>query len=142
MALKMRRNLSLAPPQCCPLLECMALIGGAWTPNILWYLRGGPRRFSELRADIPRVSAKVLTARLRELAARAVIRRRVLPTSPPSVEYSLNDLGQRLVPAIEAIAQVGEELSRRRVVAATDAPRSGARAKHFRAARIAAAAVV
>ena len=45
----------------CPLSDCMAFIGGAWTPNILWHLAQGPRRFSELRADIPLVSAKVLT---------------------------------------------------------------------------------
>lgn len=140
MALKMRKNLSPAPPPCCPLLECMALIGGAWTPNILWHLRAAPRRFSELRADLPGVSAKVLTARLRELEARGVIVRRVLPTSPPSVEYSLNDLGQRLVPAIEAIARVGEELSRRAAAGATEVSGAGDRARHFRAARPAAAA--
>lgn len=115
MALKMRKNKAPPPPPECPLSECMAVIGGAWTPNILWYLRAGPRRFSELRADIPRVSAKMLTTRLRELEGRGVIERRVMPTSPPSVEYSLNPLGQRLVPAIEAIVAVGEDLKRRRV---------------------------
>ena len=135
MALKMRKNRSPAPPVCCPLLECMAIIGGAWTPNILWYLRGGPRRFSELRTDIPRISAKVLTARLRELEDRGVIQRRVLPTSPPSVEYSLNELGQRLVPAIEAIAEVGLELQRRRTVAGLVAADARPRARHFWVAR-------
>jgi DNA-binding HxlR family transcriptional regulator len=134
MALKMRRNNSPEPPEACPLLECMAIIGGAWTPNIIWYLRGGPRRFSELRTDIPLVSPKILTTRLRELEECGVIERRVMPTSPPSVEYSLNELGERLVPAIEAIAAVGEELKERKVgdkktVAATP------RLKHFRAAR-------
>jgi len=136
MALKMRKNKSPTPPEACPLLECMAIIGGAWTPNIIWYLRGGPRRFSELRADIPQISPKILTARLRELEDCGVIDRWVMPTSPPSVEYSLNELGLRLVPAIEAIAAVGEELKRRpsaraKAVAATP------RLKHFRAARAA-----
>lgn len=134
MALRMRRNRGPATPESCPLLECMAIIGGAWTPNIIWHLRGGPRRFSELRADIPRISPKVLTTRLRELEEVGVIERTVRPTSPPSVEYALNELGQRLVPAIEAIAGVGEELKRR---AADDAIRDGEtpRLKHFRAAR-------
>ena len=131
MALKMRRNKAPAPPESCPLLECMSIIGGAWTPNIIWYLRGGPRRFSELRADIPQISPKVLTTRLRELEECGVVERTVMPTSPPSVEYALNELGQRLVPAIEAIAEVGEELKRRAagapVVAATP------RLRHFRA---------
>ncbi|HEX4847382.1 MAG TPA: helix-turn-helix domain-containing protein [Novosphingobium sp.] len=98
----------------CPLLECMGVIGGAWTPNILWHLRGGPRRFSELKIDIPPISAKMLSTRLRELEELGVLRRKVMPTSPPSVEYSLDELGHRLIPAIEAIAKVGEELKQRK----------------------------
>jgi len=88
----------------------MSLIGGAWTPNVIWYLSANDRRFSELRRDIPAVSAKVLSARLRELESKGVITRNVMPTSPPSVEYSLTDLGRELVPAITAIMQVGVRL--------------------------------
>src|SRR3546814_6068556 len=62
---------------------------------------------------IPKVSAKVLTARLRALEAKGVVIREVKPTSPPSVEYSLTDLGQQLVPAINAIAEVGHKLRER-----------------------------
>lgn len=88
----------------------MGLIGAAWTPNVIWYLRAGPRRFSELRIDIPPVSAKVLTQRLRELEEKGVVIRKVLPTSPPSVEYQLTPLGMELIPAIAAIVSVGEKL--------------------------------
>ncbi|WP_248304867.1 helix-turn-helix domain-containing protein [Devosia sp. FKR38] len=88
----------------------MSVIGAAWTPNVIWYLRGGPRRFSELRLDIPPISAKVLTQRLRELEEKGVVSRNVLPTSPPSVEYQLTTLGAELVPAIAAIVAVGEKL--------------------------------
>ncbi|MEZ5668736.1 MAG: helix-turn-helix domain-containing protein [Alphaproteobacteria bacterium] len=114
MALKMRKNQSPPPPPCCPLLDCLAIIGGAWAPNVIWHLRGGPRRFSELRADIPQISPKVLTTRLRELETAGVIDRHVVPTSPPSVEYALNAFGWKLVPAIEAIAAVGLELQQHR----------------------------
>jgi DNA-binding HxlR family transcriptional regulator len=110
MVLKIRRNHSPKPPPSCPLTECMGIIGGAWTVNVIWSLRAGPRRFSELRIDIPPVSPKVLTARLRELEARGVVVREVKPTSPPSVEYSLTELGAQLVPAIEAIVEVGHKL--------------------------------
>lgn len=113
MALKRRRNLSPAPPQSCPLSECMAVLGGVWTPNVVWYLSGGPRRFSELRADIPKISARVLTMRLRELESKGVVLREVKPTSPPSVEYSLTALGRELVPAIDAIVAVGHKLKER-----------------------------
>ena len=113
MALKVRKNRSPAPPTACPLSASMAVLGGAWTPNIIWNLSGGPRRFSELRVDIPGISAKVLAARLRALADKGVVIREVKPTSPPSVEYSLTDLGQQLIPAINAIAQVGYKLRTR-----------------------------
>lgn len=110
LPLKVRKNRSPAPPPTCPLSQCMAVLGGAWTPNVIWYLSGGPRRFSELRVDIPKVSAKVLTMRLRALESKGVVRREVKPTSPPSVEYSLTELGRELVPAIDAIVAVGHKL--------------------------------
>lgn len=113
MPLKVRKNRSSDPPYGCPLAECMSVIGGAWTPNIIWYLSGGPRRFSELRIDIPPVSPKMLTARLRELENKGIVDRQVKPTSPPSVEYSLTALGKELLPAIEAIVEVGHKLKRR-----------------------------
>ena len=59
--LKRRRNTSrpLDDGTHCPVNECMQLLGGAWTPYVIWHLAGGPRRFSELEADIPPISAKV-----------------------------------------------------------------------------------
>jgi DNA-binding HxlR family transcriptional regulator len=110
MAVRIRKN--RAPPPDCPLTECMRLLRGAWAPNVIWYLSTQPRRFGELRLDIPRVSARVLSARLRELARNGVISRRVVPTSPPSVEYELTELGRELVPAIAAIVEVGRKLKR------------------------------
>lgn len=112
MPLKVRRNRTQPPPEVCPLSECMALLGGAWTPNVIWYLSEGPRRFNELRGDLRGVSAKVLTTRLRKLEAAGVVSREIKPTSPPSVEYALTDLGRELVPAIAAIVAVGEKLKR------------------------------
>lgn len=95
------------------LTECMAVIAGAWAPNVIWCLRAGPRRFNELRIDIPPISAKVLSARLSELAERGVLNRSVRPTSPPSVEYELTELGKELIPALDAIVQVGHRLKAR-----------------------------
>jgi DNA-binding HxlR family transcriptional regulator len=101
------------PPEICPLTECMALLGGAWTPNVIWYLRAGPRRFNELRGDIGGVSAKVLSARLRRLAADGLVTRTVKPTSPPTVEYALTDFGHELLPAVDAIVAVGHRIKQR-----------------------------
>lgn len=110
MALKMRKSRVTPGPHGCPLTECMGLLGGAWTPNVIWCLSGGARRFSELRADIPVISAKVLSGRLRDLADKGVVERQVMPTSPPSVEYRLTSLGEELVPAIRTIVSIGERL--------------------------------
>lgn len=110
MSLKIRKNRTAPPPERCDLSECMAVISGAWAANVIWHLREGPRRFSELRIDIPPVSPKVLSQRLRELQERGVLDRSVLPTSPPSVEYSLTSLGRQLIPALTAIVEVGHQL--------------------------------
>ena len=114
MPLKVRKNRAPSPPPECPLAECMALLSGAWTPHIIWYLTAGPRRFGELRADIPTISAKVLTARLRDLEQKGVLWRKVMPTSPPSVEYGLTAVGHEMMPAISAIVEISHRLKLRR----------------------------
>jgi len=110
MGLPVRKSKVAAPPPACPLTESLALLRGAWAPNVIWYLSAEPRRFGELRHDIPRISARVLSARLRELESRGLVTRRVLDTSPPSAEYALTPLGRELLPAIEALARVGRTL--------------------------------
>jgi DNA-binding HxlR family transcriptional regulator len=110
--LKVRKSKAPPPVPACPLTECMSLLGGAWTPNTIWYLSAGPRRFMELRADMPAISAKVLSTRLRELQKNGVVTRSVMPTTPPSVEYALTALGRELMPAIAAIVDVGHRLKR------------------------------
>lgn len=105
-----RKNKVTPPPENCPLGECLSIIGGAWSPNIIWYLSIQPRRFSELKSDLQGVSPKVLTQRLKKLEADGVVHREVMPTSPPTVEYSLTELGNELKPAIEAIVDVGKRI--------------------------------
>lgn len=112
MALPLRKSRVDAPPAC-PLTECMAMLRGAWAPNVIWYLSGGPRRFGELRHDIPPISARILSARLRELESRGVVVRRLIDSSPPSAEYDLTELGRELMPAIKSIVSVGMRLKQR-----------------------------
>jgi DNA-binding HxlR family transcriptional regulator len=111
--LRMRKSTVRRPEELCPIGTCMRVLGGAWTPNVIWYLSEGPRRFSELKADMAPISAKVLSTRLKELEQKGVVTRNVMDTSPPSVEYALTDLGAELVPAIRSIAVVGYKLKHR-----------------------------
>src|SRR5690349_13583587 len=113
MVMRTRRVNPVAPPECA-LTACLQIVGGAWTPNVVWYLKEQPRRFTELKSDLAGVSAKTLTQRLRRLERDGVVYRNVIPSSPPTVEYSLSPLGMKLVPAVEAIHQVGLELRRAR----------------------------
>jgi len=63
----------------------MELLGERWAMLVLRELAYGPRRFSELKADLPGISANVLTQRLAELEARNLVRRTKLPP-PASVQ--------------------------------------------------------
>ncbi len=98
------------PEPGCPLNECLRVLAGTWTSGIIWYLSAGSRRFGDLQRDLGRVSAKVLTTRLRELERRGVVSRTVHPSKPPTVEYALTRLGERLQPLMDALAEIGNEL--------------------------------
>ena len=52
------------------------VLGGAWTPNVVCYLKEQPRRFTELKADLAGVSAKTVTAKLRKLERDGVVNRK------------------------------------------------------------------
>ena len=94
----------------CPMGACMRLLGGTWTTSVIWQLSAGARRFGELHRDIPGISPKMLTARLRELEAKHVVIREVTPCSPPAVLYRLSALGRELVPVIDAMVRLGTRL--------------------------------
>ncbi|WP_082582919.1 helix-turn-helix domain-containing protein [Frateuria sp. Soil773] len=132
MGLPVRKS-KVTPPPACPLTECLALLRGAWAPNVIWCLSAEPRRFGELRHDIPRISARVLSARLRELESRGLVARSALDTSPPSAEYALTALGRELLPAVQALALVGQKLiaewEKRAPVQGGRAERGGAAAR-------------
>lgn len=129
MALKIRRNKAPPRPFGCPMAACMAVLGGAWAPSVIWKLSGGPRRFGELYSDIPGISPKVLTARLKELGEKGVVIRKVKPTMRPSVEYSLSETGRELLPVIDAIVKVGTRLKEGAAVAPRGGARAGARTR-------------
>lgn len=86
------------------------MLRGAWAPNVIWYLSARLGRLGELRHDILPLSARVLSARLRELEARGMVTRQVLDTSPPSAEYALTEMGREWLSAIHALTAVGRKL--------------------------------
>ena len=111
------------PPSGCPLRDCIGLLAGRWTADVIWYLREGERCFSELQHDLKGVSAKMLTARLRDLEWRGVLERRTHATSPPTVWYALTPVGHDLCTALVRVVDVAQGLRRKEAVV-TEAPRS------------------
>lgn len=80
----------------CPGLACFELLASKWTPQIVWALLEGPRRFSVLLAAVPGLSDKMLSRRLTELEAAGVVSRTQYPEIPPRVEYTLTPAGSAL----------------------------------------------
>src|SRR5262249_37763853 len=91
----------------CPIKTTLDVIGGKWKPLILFFLKGGTKRFSDLRRSVPDVTQKMLTDRLRELERDGIVHREVYPQVPPKVEYSLTAYGKTLSPVLEAMAAWG-----------------------------------
>jgi DNA-binding HxlR family transcriptional regulator len=81
------------------------LVGERWAMLVLRELAYGPRRFSELKADLQGISAYVLTQRLNELEARRLVRKVKLPP-PASVQvYEATEWGQEAVPLIASLGR-------------------------------------
>ena len=84
--------------------QLMGLLSRRWTGIILRVLMSGPHRYNQILAAIPSLSDPLLTQRLREMEARGLVRRRVLPESPVRVEYELTESGLDLEPAVRALS--------------------------------------
>lgn len=89
----------------CGLAHALDLIGERWALLVLRELMYGPRRFSELKADLPGISANVLTQRLTELEARGLVRKTKLPP-PASVQvYEATNWGLEVAPVIGSLGK-------------------------------------
>ncbi len=81
----------------CPAVrEVLNRVGDKWSLQVVEQLGAGPRRFSDLRRSIEGISQRMLTLTLRTLERDGLAQRTVYPTKPPSVEYSLTELGRTL----------------------------------------------
>lgn len=93
----------------CALDVTMHYIGGKWKAIVLWYLRDGKKRFSELKECIPDITDKMLSIQLKALEEDGIIQRTVYPEVPPRVEYEYTEAGKSLMPVVAAIADWGRK---------------------------------
>ena len=91
----------------CSVEEAMRLLGGRWRLLLVSYLLDGPKRFNELRRDVPGISQRMLTLDLRALEEVGLIKRTVYPTVPVKVEYELTEDGNRMRPVVDVMQAFG-----------------------------------
>ena len=93
--------------EACPLYTAIGVISGRWKPMILQRLARGPHGFGELRRAMPRVTAKVLRAQLRQLQADGLVSRRALTPAMLGVRYQLTPYARSLNPVFDALLRWG-----------------------------------
>jgi DNA-binding HxlR family transcriptional regulator len=89
--------------EACPTRQVLGRIADKWTTLVVLALEDGTLRFSQLRARIGGVTQKMLTQTLRALERDGMVSRKVYPTVPVSVEYTLTPLGYSLAEAVSVI---------------------------------------
>ncbi len=91
----------------CAAAHALDLVGERWALLVVRELLLGPKRFTDLRAGIPKASPNVLSQRLRELEGEGVVRRRKLPPPAASKVYELTEWGLELEPVIVRLGRWG-----------------------------------
>jgi DNA-binding HxlR family transcriptional regulator len=97
------RNTHL-PSDCRAISDVLARVGDKWSVLVVSKLGGGTKRFNELRREIGGISQRMLTLTLRGLERDGLVTRRIVPTSPPGVEYDLTALGRDLLQPVSALS--------------------------------------
>jgi DNA-binding HxlR family transcriptional regulator len=85
--------------------QAASLLERRWTISVLYASMAGANRFNEFRQAVEGVPPQTLAERLRQLERAGVLERRVIPASPPIVEYRLTANGRRLAPVVEAVSR-------------------------------------
>lgn len=95
--------------QRCPIVATLKVLGDDWNMIAIRYLHDRPMKFNELKREIGDISSKTLSRTLKHLATESLVRRRVLDTSPVSVEYSLTQRGKELSDSLMDFRKWGEK---------------------------------
>jgi DNA-binding HxlR family transcriptional regulator len=94
----------------CPLEIAVNAISGKWKIPIIWRMNEGEKRPSEFLRGIANVDRRVLNQQLKEMEADGLITKQVFNELPPRVEYSLTELGKKLVKVLWELNEWGKLL--------------------------------
>jgi DNA-binding HxlR family transcriptional regulator len=93
-----------------PIEATLDVIGGKWKPLVIYQLKDGTLRFSQIMVKVqPRITQRMLTKELRELEQDGLVTRKVYPQVPPKVEYSLTKKAESLIPILDQLCDWGSE---------------------------------
>ncbi|MCX4678038.1 helix-turn-helix transcriptional regulator [Streptomyces sp. NBC_01433] len=93
--------------QFCAAARALDSVGDRWTLLIVRELLAGPRRYTDLHADLPGVSTDVLASRLKDMEQSGLAVRRRLPPPAAAAVYELTERGHGLLPVLAALAEWG-----------------------------------
>lgn len=94
----------------CNMELTLDIIGGKWKPIIIYHVGNSPKmRYGELKRLIPHISERVLSRELRELENRGILNREEFREKILRVEYSLTDIGQEVLPLLNALTLWGNK---------------------------------
>lgn len=87
--------------------DALYVIGGKWKLRIIVALKDGNRRFNELHRVIEGISAKVLSAELKDLELNGFVNRNVFTGTPVIVEYELSEYAETLDGVLQSLSEWG-----------------------------------
>jgi DNA-binding HxlR family transcriptional regulator len=87
--------------------DALYAIGGKWKLRIIVALNSGNKRFNELQRMVEGISAKVLSAELKELELNGFVRRNVFTSFPVVVEYELTEYAETLSSVLRSLGEWG-----------------------------------
>lgn len=92
----------------CPYVTAQRLLQGKWSILVMHHLSEGPVRFNELQRRLPRMTHATLSRQLKQMESDGLIVREDLGGTVPCVQYRLSGLGERFLPALDALREWGQ----------------------------------
>lgn len=93
----------------CSYSHVLEVISNKWTALVIYSLENGTIRYGEIKRRIEGISQKMLTQTLRQLERDGLVNRKVTPSVPPIVEYTLTPLGETLIPCMKMLKDWASE---------------------------------
>lgn len=93
----------------CPVDLTLHIVGGRWKSLVLWNLRNGAKRYSELKKILVVINDKMLSQVLRELERDGVLEKNVSSDVPVKIIYSISEEGKKLLPILEMMSAYGSK---------------------------------